>query len=103
MFIFCKSNVRFHKGQLDEVWDDALPRIHDVFGMYGLQTWITSADDLKHMAGSFHYIGLALDFRSYYWLDYIDQVELADKLAFIVGDDFDVVLEKDHIHVEYDP
>lgn len=103
MFIFCKSNVRFHTAQLDEVWDDALPKIHAVFEMYGLQTWITSADDSKHMPGSFHYIGLALDFRSYYWLDYIDQVELADKLAFIVGDDFDVVLEKDHIHVEYDP
>jgi hypothetical protein len=103
MLIFCKSNVRFHQGKLDELWEVPLLKIHDVFEMYELQTWITSADDSKHMAGSFHYLGLALDFRSYYWLVHIAPFELANKLAVVLGDEFDVVLEKDHIHIEYDP
>lgn len=63
---------------------------------------ITSGTDSKHMPGSRHYSGDALDLRRSNippkWLDrYLTQ------LRGRLGSDYDVVLEHDHIHVEYDP
>lgn len=64
---------------------------------------ITSVLDGKHMKGSKHYRGLAIDVRIYdkpkdevhrfyYTLTYDSNLK-----------DYDIVLEKDHIHIEYDP
>lgn len=64
---------------------------------------ITSVLDGKHMKFSKHYRGLAIDVRIndkpidevhrfYYTLTYDSNLK-----------DYDIVLEKDHIHIEYDP
>lgn len=64
---------------------------------------ITSVLDGKHMKGSKHYRGLAIDVRIndkskdevhrfYYTITYDSNLI-----------DYDIVLEKDHIHIEYDP
>lgn len=58
---------------------------------------ITSVSDGFHMAGSLHYAGHAVDLRRPI------VSELAQELARRLGEEFDVVLEEDHIHVEYDP
>lgn len=68
----------------------------------GLPCVITSASDGKHGPNSLHYSGKALDLRTNSLRpDQIHPVYLALKTA--LGEQFDVVLESDHIHVEFDP
>lgn len=61
---------------------------------------ITSVNDGQHMTGSKHYSGHAFDVRIW-WLS--DPLKCTGAIATKLGPDFDVVLEKDHIHIEYDP
>jgi hypothetical protein len=61
---------------------------------------ITSAKDGKHMVGSLHYTGNAIDIRT---RDMIFLSKVKRQITFDLGIDFDVVLENDHIHIEYDP
>jgi len=62
---------------------------------------ITSLNDGKHSKTSLHYSGQAADFRI--WA--IDSHQLADELSKALGNnpDYDVVVEKDHIHLEWQP
>lgn len=68
------------------------------FGMQKLT--ITSARDGKHKTNSLHYTGKAFDLRT---KDVPDAVAMREVLQQRLGHDFDVILEPDHIHVEYDP
>ena len=61
---------------------------------------ITSVTDGKHSNTSLHYIGCAFDCRIY---DDINNEALRDEIKGKLNVDFDVVLEKSHIHVEYQP
>ena len=63
---------------------------------------ITSAVEGKHGPDSLHYEGLALDFRTRH-LPHVTQVALASELRSRLGEQYDVVLEEDHLHVEFDP
>lgn len=56
---------------------------------------------LYHSAGSLHYFGYALDFRTHYFID--GGAKAADELQKALGHNYDVVQERLHIHVEYDP
>jgi hypothetical protein len=69
--------------------------------------WITSANDSIHREGSLHFDNRAFDIRiknivgaaefplaAYGW---------AHRMSIALGDDYDVILGVDHIHVEYDP
>lgn len=78
----------------------AIAAARNLYHARGEPCVITSALDGKHSKGSLHYKGLALDFRTR-TLD--DPQALATALATALGDDYDVVLEGDHLHVEYDP
>jgi len=63
---------------------------------------ITSALDGKHSTQSLHYKGKALDWRIRHLKD--GEAELVTKFIRLdLGQQFDVVLEKDHIHIEFDP
>lgn len=64
--------------------------------------WITSANDSKHKKNSLHYSGKALDFRSKH-IHAARKKKWADGIRANLGPAFDVVLESDHLHVEYDP
>lgn len=68
------------------------------------QNWplptITSGHDGQHMKGSKHYEGLAIDVRTRGYNAKFYHVLVR---AAIASFGFDVVLEKDHIHIEYDP
>lgn len=68
----------------------------------GVEAVITSCIDGDHSKGSRHYAGCALDFRTSN-LPAGSWQEVRDELAGAMEGDFDVVLEKDHIHVEFDP
>jgi len=64
-----------------------------------LQCIITSASDGTHRAGSLHYVGAALDFR----LPAGSALGVVAQIKQRLGEDFDVVLESDHVHIEWQP
>lgn len=76
--------------------------VAQVWTARGLTATVTSGLDSTHSANSLHYVGLAEDYRT--------RDVPADQLSSMVADvrarlgtDYDVVLESDHLHVEYDP
>ena len=73
----------------------------EVYCKYGAELVITSANDSKHGANTLHHKGLALDLRT--WSLSGRETQVASELQKALGDEYDVVLESDHIHVEYDP
>lgn len=62
---------------------------------------VTSANDGTHMSGSRHYTGDALDFRVWAYPENLLSVIVSD-IQDILGDEYVVVNEFDHIHVEYE-
>jgi len=60
---------------------------------------ITSLNDGKHMSTSYHYQNLAVDLRTRD-LSPEEQKEFLRRLKESLGSSYDVILEKDHIHVE---
>jgi len=71
-----------------------------VYAKHGRELVITSVTDGKHSLTSLHYIGSAFDCRTY---DDMDNVALRDEIKGKLNVDFDVVLESDHIHIEFQP
>ena len=73
-----------------------------VYRQHGAEAVITSAIDGVHSTGSLHYAGCAIDLR-------ISNINTAavhvvhQKLLNALGKDYDVVIEKDHLHLEYQP
>ena len=75
-----------------------------VFGRYGLIPTITDVDSPEiHMAGSKHYTGDALDWRRWDADALGVTIAIVEELRYFLGDDYDVVLEPNHLHIEYDP
>ena len=63
---------------------------------------VTSVCDGRHSTGSLHYVGHAIDFR----ISNLSQTQVDPAVNMLrqnLGKDFDVVLEADHIHVEFQP
>lgn len=76
-----------------EIWED-----------HGEILVVTSARDGIHSAGSLHYYGLAVDFRTHYFPDNIKKQvakQLIDTLKAI-DPAYQVIIHSKHIHVEYD-
>jgi len=73
--------------------------VSKVLATHGHELIITSTYEGNHSPGSLHYANQAYDFRS---IDIIDE-EAFDEIVDLLGHDYDVVWELDHIHVEYDP
>ena len=61
---------------------------------------VTSALDGKHKRGSAHYTGRAVDLRTW---DLVMGEECVKKMQSALGVGYDVVLEHNHIHMEFDP
>ena len=74
-----------------------------VWQAMGQELVITSGMDGKHMEGSKHYTGDACDYRTHYFTSDKDVALAASILRHRLGDNYDVVIEKTHIHCEYDP
>lgn len=64
--------------------------------------FITSISDGIHSPNSLHYSGNAVDLRIM-GIDPFIVTNIKNKLSAYLGDNYDVVLEKTHIHIEYDP
>ncbi len=77
--------------------------VESVYQAMGTEAVITSGSDGQHMTGSLHYKGLALDFRISN-LSVTSRAKLAtSQITAALGEEFDVVLEADHLHIEFDP
>jgi hypothetical protein len=72
-----------------------------MFHNRGLSMTLTSCRDGRHSAHSHHYKGLAWDIRI--WDIENEVAEVCNELREYLGDEYQVIPEPDHIHVEYDP
>jgi hypothetical protein len=76
----------------------------EVWNRYGYSVTVTSGNEstAAHRANSLHYVGLAEDYRTHD----VAPSKLADMVSDVrreLGRDYDVVLESDHLHIEFDP
>lgn len=82
--------------------------VDDLWKTYGQEAVITAGteafdgNDFIHSVGSYHPFGKALDFRTRYFSDSVVD-KIAKQLRDLLGKDYDVVIHKSHIHIEYDP
>lgn len=74
---------------------------YSIFREEGYDAVVTSGSEGSHKAKSKHYIGNAFDLRIG-MVDADKRPPLVAKLAAALPG-FDVILEADHIHVEWDP
>lgn len=68
----------------------------------GKELVITSILDGKHKNESKHYIGQAFDARIFIYTP-PQRNQLLKEFKNELGPDYDVILEADHFHIEYDP
>ena len=88
---------------------EAMFKVANWYSKEGLPFVVTSVTDGKHKTKSKHYTGEAFDVRT--WTTRSGGVqltqgrkrEIAYELGKLLGDNFDIVVEKTHIHIEYDP
>ena len=76
--------------------------VSSIYEFLGYDCVITSGLDGAHSKTSLHYAGCALDFRTRQMIA-SDKKELSERCKEALGEDFDVVLEQTHLHVEYQP
>jgi len=76
-----------------------LNNIEDIFNYRDNEMIITSTFEGRHCAGSLHYANLAVDMR----LPHNNREEIINEIKLYLGSDYDVCIEFDHIHIEYDP
>ena len=74
---------------------------HSVFQDLGETLTVTSGTEGSHSWASLHYVGQAFDIRI---RDLRNEVaRVVERLKSALGKEFDVVLESDHIHIEFQP
>lgn len=73
-----------------------------VFDTLAKDCVVTAGRDGVHQIQSKHYTDEALDLRRFH-LEPHEVEPVVQGLKQALGKDFDVVLEHDHLHVEYDP
>jgi len=93
MTTWYKEGVR---GRLSIPAQKGKGRLEKLFKSKGCDLYITSLEEGNHSPGSLHPIGEAFDFR------YASLVSIKEIKA-VLGPDWDVVAELDHIHAERDP
>lgn len=80
-----------------------LTAVASCFAELELDCIVTSALDGRHMNKSLHYAGQALDFRTRHVAP-DDLPKLTNDVVRALGSaEFDVVGERDHLHVEFQP
>lgn len=69
--------------------------------MFKRDLTLTSVTD-SHKPPSLHPKGQAFDMRTW-GMSGIEKVKFGKELSFLLGDEYDIVVEGSHIHVEFDP
>ena len=94
-----KSGVRFITPEM--AMCHATLCVYQICREFGVTCVVTGGVE-EHQHPSKHVYGGGLDYRTRD-LDGEDREPFAGCVAEVLGDGFDVVLESDHLHVEYDP
>lgn len=79
--------------------------LQSLFTKIGYEFIITSAIEGTHKRASLHYSGNAIDIRSSV-VPEEEKIHLLQMMKTVLGypdSDYDVILEADHYHVEYQP
>ena len=71
-----------------------------VYKSHGQELVVTSATDGTHSAGSFHYYGYALDFRTRFFTN-TKAKQVAHEIRIKLSDGYFVLFEGNHIHVQF--
>ena len=80
----------------------ALAICDSIYIDYGQGMVVTSVTEGEHMSGSLHPVGFAFDLRTRDFM--VDDLErIRQSLIEALTDEFDVVLEVDHFHIEFQP
>lgn len=101
ILVSLKKGVNF-SNMHEKIWG-AVPKIATVFEGVHVPFVITAGRDGKHKIGSLHYAGRAIDIRSRDLSTDAIKVSVLNDLKRVLGDEYDVLFEGDHYHVEYDP
>lgn len=80
----------------------AIQESREIYRAFGVAFVITSVKDGQHMPGSLHFTGQAVDVRTRH-LHTDSRALVAEAINRALGTQYDVVLESDHIHIEFDP
>ena len=72
-----------------------------IWERHGQELVVTCGPGGTHSPGSLHPYGYAVDLRSRYF-DSGTKIYVVESLQKELGDDYDVVSHRTHIHVEYD-
>lgn len=83
-------------GELNREIANARRKLERLFASRGHDLVITSIREGTHTAGSLHPQGDAFDFRG------VVSVPV-NEIRVLVGTDYDLVEEGDHLHLEWDP
>lgn len=75
---------------------------NEVYALHGHNLVITSITEGTHSSDSYHYKGLAIDCRTFYFKEKDEIQNAAREIKERLGDFYDVVIEPDHIHIELD-
>lgn len=78
----------------------ALKSANRIWESFNEELVVTSALDGSHSAGSLHYYGYALDFRTRYFSEY-EAARVFEHLCNDIGDMYTVVHHTTHIHVQW--
>jgi len=79
-----------------------MPVIAKVFADINQECVITSVTDGAHSYGSLHYSGAAVDIRTRH-LSEGQKRAVHSRIKSALNSEYDVVLEKTHIHIEFQP
>ena len=76
---------------------------HSIYAEYQIPCVLTEAKSRGgHKRGSLHYVGQAVDIRTRN-VPVEKRPDITVALQEALGEQYDVILEKDHIHVEFQP
>jgi len=96
-----KSGVQLSLG-IQPVTFDAIHQVAKIYERHGQELVVTSVLDGAHQRGSRHFLGLAFDARTRFFVP-AEQLEVSEACKESLGPEYDVVLESNHLHIEYDP
>ena len=74
-----------------------------IYASHSIDCIVTSITDGVHSATSLHYAGAAFDLRIRHITATGLTARIRKEMQDALGTDYDVILESDHIHCEYQP